>query len=81
MVNEIMLLEEEIVRWRKAIMQFLSPNLADELDQDIFSGLSRPFYYFKAYGLFMNPMEFGEHRRTLWRLRNGSDTTSIDYLE
>lgn len=88
MVNEILLLEEEVIRWRKAIMKFLSPDWADGLDQDIFSGLSRPFYDFKAYVIFMNlmydgkdPMESAEHRSTMWSLKNGTDITSIDYLE
>ena len=88
MVTEIMRLEEEVVRWRKAIMKFLSKDWADGLDQDIFSGLSRTFYDLNAYKLFMNlmhdgrdPLESEEHFNTMWRLKKGTDITSINYLE
>ena len=87
MSEEILLLEEEVVRWRQAIMKYLSPEWADGLEQDIFSNLSRRFYDFKAYELFSesfyngtDPMESKEHLDRMYRLKNGTDDTSITYL-
>lgn len=87
MIEEILLLEEEIVRWRQAIMKYLSPEWADGLDQDIFSNLSRNFADFGAYKLFMDscykghdPMESKKHTDKMWRLKKGTDDTSITYL-
>lgn len=87
MVSEILRLEEEVVRWRQALIKHLEPRWADGLRQDIFDNLSRTFYGFDAYQLFINymhggvdPMESPDHVDRMLRLRDGNDETSITHL-
>ena len=87
MVEEIKFLQADIVRWRQAIIKYLSPEWADGLRQDIFDNIFRSFEDYDAYKLFINrccngsdPLEDKKHSALLRRLKDGTDETSIDYL-
>ena len=87
MLEEIQFLEEEVVRWRQALIKYLEPGWADGLYDDIFSNLSGRFDDYPAYRKFVDqwcrgkdPYDSPEHTRTMLRLRDGNDETSITYL-
>lgn len=84
LVQDILTLEEEMVRWRQALLKYLSPLDAQNLLSDIFDNLARRNIdseayqkYIKLAGYKEDPMESAKHTELLWRLRNGTDETSI----
>ena len=86
MIETIIDLEEELVRWRQALIKYLPKEWADGLRQDIFNNLSRDFEGDPAYDLYVNmkrgmdPQQDKERRKRLYRLADGKDETSITYL-
>ena len=85
LVQDILTLEEEMVRWRQALLKYLSPLDAQNLKSDIFDYLARRNYdseayqkYLTLYGYEQDPMESDEHVQKLWRLRNGTDEDSVN---
>lgn len=84
MVEDILLLEEDLVRWRKALIPHLTKPNAEGLQSDILDGLARNYERIPAYDIFMqeycnnkNPMENEEHCDRMTRLRKGIDETSV----
>ena len=86
MIETINDLEEELVRWRQALIKYLPERWAEGLRQDIFNNLSRDFEGDPAYDLYVNmkrgidPQREEERRKRLYRLADGTDETSITYL-
>lgn len=86
MVETIIDLEEELVRWRQALIKYLPQDFAEGLRQDIFNNLSRDFDGEPAYNLYVklkrgeDPQRSKDHIDRLYRLANGTDDTSITYL-
>ena len=86
MVDAILGLEEEVVRWRQALIKYLPDEWADGLRSDIFSNLSRDFCGDPAYDLYVklksgkDPQQDKERAARLSRLAEGTDETSIKYL-
>lgn len=86
LMTTILGLEEELVRWRQALIKYLPERWADGLRQDIFNSLSRDFEGEPAYDLYVrlkrgtDPQQSEERRRCLYRLADGTDETSIKYL-
>ena len=88
MTEEISLLEEELVRWRQALIKYLPERWADGLFDDIFSNLSFRFYgddpvydrFVDEYCSGIDPLESNDHVQRMLRLRDGTDETTIDYL-
>lgn len=84
LVKDILILEEEMIRWRQALLRYLSPLDAQNLLSDIFDNLAQRHYDDKTYQTYLqllhngqDPMESEEHTQLLWRLRNGEDETSV----
>lgn len=84
MVEDILMLEEDLVRWRKALIPHLNLENAEGLQSDILDGMARNYEGIPAYDLFMqeycnnkNPMENDEHCDLMTRLRKGIDETSV----
>ena len=84
MVEDILLLEEDLVRWRKALIPHLAKQNAEGLQSDILDGMTRNYEGIPAYDMFMqeycnnkNPMENKEHCDRMTRLRRGIDETSV----
>ena len=84
MVEDILMLEEDLVRWRKALIPHLNQENAEGLQSDILDGMARNYEGIPAYDLFMqeycnnkNPMENDEHCDLMTRLRKGIDETSV----
>lgn len=84
MVEDILLLEEDLVRWRKALIPHLTPDNAEGLKSDILDGMARNYEGTPAYDMFIaeycnnnNPMENDEHCSRMIRLRKGIDETSV----
>ena len=86
MIETIISLEEELVRWRQALIKYLPQEWAEGLRQDIFNNLSRDYEGEPAYDLYVklrrgfDPQHEEEHRCRLYRLADGIDDTTIDYL-
>ena len=86
LIETILGLEEELVRWRQALIKYLPKEWAEGLRQDIFNNLSRDFEGDPAYDLYVNmnqgmdPQQSEERRARLYRLAEGIDDTSITYL-
>lgn len=86
MIETILFLEEELVRWRQALIKYLPEEWAEGLRQDIFNNLSRDFDGDPAYDLYVNlkrgkdPQRSKKRRKRLYRLADGTDETSITYL-
>ena len=86
LVETILGLEEELVRWRQALIKYLPKDWADGLRQDIFNNLSRDFEGDPAYDLYVSlkrgddPQHSEIRRKRLYRLADGTDETSITYL-
>ena len=85
LVQDILTLEEEMVRWRQALLKYLPPLDAQNLMSDIFDNLACRNIDSEAYqksiklaGYKEDPMESEEHTELLWRLRNGTDETSVN---
>lgn len=87
MTHTIIELEEELVRWRQALIKYLPGDLAEGLQQDILNSLSRDFEGEPAYDMYVNwwwgghdPKQDEERIKRLYRIANGTDETSIKYL-
>lgn len=88
LTEEIVLLEEELIRWRHALIKYLPVRWADGLRQDIFDNQSRRFYgdselydrFVDEYCAGVDPLESDDHVERMLRLRDGTDEISIDYL-
>ena len=86
LIETIISLEDELVRWRQALKKYLPKEWAEGLRQDIFNNLSRDFEGDPAYDLYvtlkrgMDPQQDEERIQRLYRLANGTDDTSINYL-
>ena len=87
MVKTIIELDEELVRWRQALIKYLPPEWAEGLRQDIFNNTSRCFEGEPAYDLYVNwmcggvdPQQEDSQTERMHRLANGTDETSITYL-
>lgn len=84
LVQDINGLEEEIVRWRQALIKYLPPQEAEGLHSDIFSNLAGDYATYEAYQFYIgrlcngqDPMENDEHVNRMIRLRDGTDDTTI----
>lgn len=84
LVQDILSLEEEMVRWRQALLRHLSPIDAQNLKSDIYDNLARRYYdnecyqdYIKRMHNGKDPMESEEHSLMLQRLKEGMDETSV----
>ena len=80
MVHTIIGLEEELVRWRQALIKYLPP-------EDILNNIARDFEGDPAYDLYVSmvcngidPQQEKEKLARMKRLVNGTDETSITYL-
>lgn len=87
MVKTIIGLDEELVRWRQALIKYLPPEWAEGLRQDIFNNTSRCFEGEPAYDLYVklvcggvDPQQADSLTDRMHRLANGTDETSITYL-
>ncbi|MBR3244528.1 MAG: potassium channel protein [Parasporobacterium sp.] len=86
MIETIIDLEDELVRWRQALIKYLTKDWAEGLRQDIFNSLSRDFEGDPAYDLYVqlrresDPQQEEQRIRRLYRLADGTDETSITYL-
>ncbi|PXV88417.1 hypothetical protein C8E03_108144 [Lachnotalea glycerini] len=84
LVQDILGLEEEMVRWRQALLRHLPPIDAQNLKSDIYDNLARRYYDNKSYQSYLkrmyngqDPMESKEHNQMLHRLKEGTDETSV----
>lgn len=87
MTSTIINLEEELVRWRQALIKYLPERWAEGLQEDIFCNLSRDFDGDPAYDIYVNWMKGGhdpqqdeERIKRLYHIAQGTDETTIDYL-
>ena len=86
MLGTIIGLEEEVVRWRQALIKYLPKDWAEGFRQDIFNNLSVDFEGDPAYDLYVklrggvDPQQARERIKRLYRLADGTDDTSIKYL-
>ena len=85
MMKDILLLEEELVRWRQALIKYLPERWAEGLRQDIFNNTARCYAGDSAYDLYVqakgyDPQQSEEHTEFTHRLANGTDESSITYL-
>lgn len=87
MVKTIIELDEELVRWRQALIKYLPPEWAEGLRQDIFNNTSRDFEGEPAYDLYVklvrggvDPQQEDSKTDRMHRLAKGTDETSITYL-
>jgi len=84
-VKDINDLEEKVVRWRQALIKYLSPQEAEGLRSDIFSNLTGNYADDEAYQLYIerlyggqDPMENDDHINRMIRLCDGTDETTIN---
>lgn len=86
MVMTIIALEDELVRWRQALIKYLPDRWAEGLRMDILNNLSRDYEGDTAYDLYVrykrgeDPQQTEERHKRLKRLMEGTDETSITYL-
>lgn len=87
MVHTIIELDEELVRWRQALIKYLPDEWADGLQQDIFNNTSRDFEGDPAYDLYVklacngvDPQQEESRIERIHKLAKGTDETSITYL-
>lgn len=86
LVTDIIHLEEETVKWREALLVYLSPEDADGLRSDILSDLAgrhtnEDMYelYMRICGIRQDKMEAPEHSDRMWRLKNGIDEETVRF--
>lgn len=83
LIRDIIILEEEMVKWRYALVPHLDPLTARDLQCDIFDCLSENHDGEKAFEAYLkyfgieNPIQSKEHVRKLWRLAHGEDEDSV----
>ena len=87
MTRTILELDEELIRWRQALIKYLPPEWAEGLKQDIFNNTSLDFEGDPAYDLYVrlvcggqDPQQVDSRIDRLHRLARGTDETSITYL-
>ena len=86
MVHTIIGLEEELVRWRQALIKYLPPEWAEGLRSDILNNIARDFegdplmIYMSAWYVTVSISTEKEKLARMKRLVNGTDETSITYL-
>ena len=87
LIHTILELEEEVFRWRQALIKYLPPDWAAGLRQDILCNLSRDLEGEAAYDFCVNflcggkdPQQDKARLDCLRRLMKGTDETSITYL-
>ena len=86
MVETIIDLEDELVRWRQVLVKYLPDDWAEGLRQDIFNNLSKGFEGDPAYDMYIHmkhgkdPQQSKKRIKRLYRLADGTDKTSITYL-
>ena len=87
LVSTIINLDEELVRWRQALIKYLPPEWAEGLRQDILNNTSRDFEGEPAYDLYVklvcggiDPQQENSRMERIQRLIQGIDETSITYL-
>ena len=87
LIHTILELEDEVIRWRQALIKYLPPDWAEGLRQAILCSLSRDFEGDAAYDFYVNslcggkdPQQDKARLARLRRLMNGTDETSITYL-
>lgn len=87
MIKTIIGLDEELVRWRQALIKYLPPDWAEGLRSDILNNTSRDFEGDPAYDLYVrlvcggnDPQHDNEKHERMKRLIKGTDETSITYL-
>lgn len=87
LMNTIMDLEDEVIRWRQVLIKYLPDDWAEGLRQDIMCNLSRDFEGDPAYDLYVkwfcdnvDPQHDQAGIDRKYRLANGTDETSIDYI-
>lgn len=85
LVRDILILEEEMVNWRHALVRHLDPPDAQNLQADIFDHLARRYYDNETYQKYLGAlryeedlMESDEHTGKLWRLAHGTDEDSAN---
>lgn len=87
LVKTIIELDEELIRWRQALIKYLTPEWAEGLRQDILNNTSRDFEGEPAYDLYVklvcggiDPQQVDSRIERIQRLIKGIDETSITYL-
>lgn len=87
LVQTIIDLDEELIRWRQALIKYLPPEWAEGLRQDILNNTSRDFEGEPAYDLYVklvcggtDPQQEDSRIDRIKRLVKGTDETSITYL-
>ena len=87
LVKTIIDLDEELIRWRQALIKYLPHEWAEGLKQDILNNTSRDFEGEPAYDLYVklvrngiDPQQAGSRIERIQRLIKGIDETSITYL-
>ncbi len=83
LVRDILILEEEMVKWRYPLIPYLKPDYSRRLQDTIFSHLAKRHTNDSAYKAYldhfdiMDPMESADHVLKLWRLAHGDDGDSM----
>lgn len=87
LVHTIIDLEEEVIRWRQALLKYLPSEWAEGLRCDILCNLSRDFEGDDAYDFYVeflrgghDPQQDEARLARIRRLIDGTDETSITYL-
>ena len=87
MVKTIIDLDEELVRWRQALIKYLPSELTEGLQQDIYNNIFRDFESEPAYDLYVrlvcggqDPQQEDSQIARMHRLAKGTDKISITYL-
>ena len=85
MIHDILTLNEELVRWRQALLKYLPKEQAECLRYDIFDNTARSYAGDPAYDLYVkehgsDPQHSKELAELMIRLADGTDETSINHL-
>lgn len=86
LVSDIIHLEEETVKWREALLQYLPPEDAEGLRSDIFSDLAcrhtdEAAYelYLRTCGIKTDRLEGSEHHERMRMLKNGMADDTVRF--
>lgn len=86
LVSDIIHLEEETVKWREALLPYLSTEDADGLRSDIFSDLASRHtdenvyeVYMRNCGIKVDRMEASEHLNRMRMLKNGMAEDTVRF--
>ena len=86
LVMDILILEEEMVKWRYSHIPLINPYSARKIQSNIFNHLAERHTNNNAYKAYLDychiedPMESDDHILKLWHLAHGTDEDSI-FLE